>query len=163
VDGSFKLTSEDKATKFNCEKLEAPAAESRLGPQVLPSPAGYCDERDLICDKSMLHCEDQRIGRPNFHAHLFQMDHNRPFGLIQNERLPPNGAAHVGANWPDSVKPASMNASPPRTPPQPPKGQTETPAEREGTAGVPVTGPFRRGSVTEVPPWELTTIDIQKR
>jgi hypothetical protein len=113
---------------------------------VLPSPAGYCDERDVISDKSMLRCEDQRIGMPIFRADLLQMDHNGSFGSIQNGPLPPK--------WASPGTGLSQTSQ---------GGQTETPAEREGTAGVPVTGPFRRGSVTEVPPQELTTTHIQKR
>jgi hypothetical protein len=37
----------------------------------------------------------------------------------------------------------------------------ETPAEREGTAGVPVTGSFSRGSVTKEPPEGLRQMVIR--
>jgi hypothetical protein len=87
---------------------------------VLPSPAGYCDERDVICDKSMLRCEDQRIGMPIFRADLLQMDHNGSFGSIQNGPLPPK--------WASPGTGLSQTGQ---------GGQMETPAEREGTAGVP--------------------------
>jgi hypothetical protein len=64
-----------------------------------------------------------------------------------------DGAAAVAAQGPLWLRPRQG---------QPPKAKTETPAEREGTAGVPVTGPFRRGSVTEVPPQKFTTNDLQR-
>jgi hypothetical protein len=94
---------------------------------------------------------------PIFRADLLQMDHKwaiRQFKKMDHCRQ--NGPTPVGGGGGGGTGRARPN----QPAPQLHGVQTETPAEREGTAGVPVTGPFRRGSMTEVPPWELTAGDL---
>jgi hypothetical protein len=63
------------------------------------SAAGYRDERDVICDKSVLRCEDERVGILIFVRGVASRAHTRRYRRVTAAVVVTAGATPYGKGW----------------------------------------------------------------